>query len=315
MSSYTTAIGQARDLLRWRSPLRTELWASRIAGSWLPEGIDEALTLVDQLAQDGSPESRVALAALKAVGTPVAAHVEDAELPGWAARMGRVECVGAWYGKADPYGEQVLAVLSFQYAEGKEPHVVAVGIDQVNGGLAVDALVEEPKFLDDLDLRPTEPAVVAGRILDAFDLTDSVLGAPVADSLPPVRALALSRARTIPEPVRHAPDDTVSTFHDLPDVPGAAEAFAALAEFVGERPLWWSPARASKFLTSWLPREAILSDQAISAIPEVARAWTRHLGDHDPIRRQIAADAPGLPALMADDSLAGLRKRLAQQQD
>ena len=84
-----------------------------------------------------------------------------------------------------------------------------------------------------------------------------------------------------------------------------------LADFLGERPLWWSPARVSAFLTSWLPREAILSEAAIAAVPEVLRAWTRHVGDHGEIHDRIAAEAPRLPALMADESLAGLAKRIA----
>ncbi|WP_345388708.1 hypothetical protein [Nonomuraea salmonea] len=97
-------------------------------------------------------------------------------LAGWVRRMGQVQCEGGWYGKADPYGEQVLAVLSFRYDNGKEPHILVVGIDQPSGGLAVDALVEEAKFLDELDLRPTPPESVAARMLDAFALTDRVMG-------------------------------------------------------------------------------------------------------------------------------------------
>jgi hypothetical protein len=226
--------------------------------------------------------------------------------------MGRVTCEGAWYGKADPYGEQALAVLSFRYENGKEPHLLVVGIDQVNGGLAVDALVEEVKFLDDLSLHPAEPGQVAGRILDAFELSDRVMGALVADTLPAVRPLALARAHAVPGLVRQAPDDTMARFDELPDLPGAREAFERLAEFVGDRPLWWSPGRVSQFLTSWLPREAIMTDAAIAAMPEVVRAWSRFLGDHPAVLRQIDEDAPRLPALMADDSLAGLGKRIAQ---
>ena len=226
--------------------------------------------------------------------------------------MGQVVCEQAWYGKADRYGEQTLAALRFRYPDDKEPHVLIVGIDQVNGGLAVDATVEEPKFLDDLDLRPADPAVVAGRVLDAFEMTDLVMGAPIAESLPAVRPLALARAQAVPDPVRQAPDDTLSRFLDLPDLPGAQEAFGKLVEFVGDRPLWWSPARVSRFLTSWLPREAILTDAAVSAMPEVVRAWSRFHGAEPEVLRQIEADAPHLPALMADESLAGLRKRMAQ---
>lgn len=303
-----TAVAQARDLLRWRSPLRTELWASRIAASWSPDGDDEADALLERAAKDGTQESLLLLAALAALGVPEEAADRAGDLPEWAGRMGRVRCEGAWYGKADPYGEQVLAVLAFRYENGKEPHLVVVAIDQVSGGLAVDALVEEPNFLDDLDLREVAPDVVAGRVLDAFTLTDSVLGAATAETLAPVRSLVLARARSIPGPVRH--DDTVPGLPDLPDLPGAKEAFGKLAEFVGDRPLWWSPARVSQFLTSWLPREAVLSDDAIAAMPEVVRAWTRFSGGAQEVLARIDADAPKLPALMADESLAGPAKRL-----
>ncbi|MGI5274076.1 hypothetical protein ACQEUU_33420 [Nonomuraea sp. CA-218870] len=369
MTTYDRAIEQARDLLRWRSPLRTELWASRLAA-------EADQDLLDGLARSERPEARLALAALAAVDaadlltpsdpdtpptgqetdhptlpdeadptahTPTSRETEPSVdgagevgagevgagevrapdlaglgrealtwLPGWAGRMGRVRCEGAWYGRGDRYGEQVLAALAFRYANGKEPHLLVVGIDQAHGGLAVDAVVEEPTFLDDLGLAPAPEDVVAGRVLDAFEVTDLLMGAEVADSLPAVRALALSRARSVPDPVRHAPDETFTAFEDLPALPGADEAFGALAEFLGERPLWWSPARVSAFLTSWLPREAILGDAAIAAMPEVLRAWTRHLGDHEEILDRIAAEAPRLPALMADDSLAGLAKRVAR---
>ncbi|WP_336206295.1 hypothetical protein [Nonomuraea sp. LPB2021202275-12-8] len=340
-TGFDTTIDQAHDLLRWRSPLRTELWAARLTAV-VRSGQDEPL--LRRLAEDGRPEARLALAALAAVNAPpppeagtsgraeepegaeATAHPDDdadpiepylesgrqaaGSLPGWVARMGRVTCEGAWYGKADRYGEQTLAALSFRYGNGKEPHLLVVGIDQVHGGLAVDAVIEEIKFLDDLDLAPSGAEVVAGRVLDAFELTDLVMGAQVAETLPAVRALALSRARAVPDPVRHAGDDIVTRFQDLPDVPGAQEAFGKLAEFLGDRPLWWSPPRVAQFLTSWLPREAVLSDEAIAAMPEVARSWTRHHGDHPDILHRIDTEAPRLPALMADESLAGLSKRI-----
>ncbi|MFC4008187.1 hypothetical protein ACFOY2_13215 [Nonomuraea purpurea] len=318
MTAFDAALAQARDLLRWRSPLRTELWAARLAGGLEP---DEVEPFLRRLAQGGGTEARLTLAALAAVHEAVesgggpytsAGGGMAAALPGWVRRMGRVTCEGAWYGKADPYGEQVLAVLSFRYENGKEPHILVVGIDQPNGGLAVDALVEEVKFLDDLGLREVDPRVVAGRILDAFELGDRIMGAVVADTLPAVRPVAIARAGVVPGLVRGAADDTAAEFDELPDVPGAREAFEKLVEFVGDRPLWWSPGRVSQFLTSWLPREAILTDAAIAAMPEVVRAWSRFLGGHAAVLRQVDDDAPRLPALMADDSLAGLGKRIAQ---
>ncbi|PRX58745.1 hypothetical protein B0I32_122208 [Nonomuraea fuscirosea] len=313
MTAFDTAITQARDLLRWRSPLRTELWAARLAAELEEAG--EAEEFSRRAAEDGRLEARLAVAAMAALDRPAEDPVEGkGELPGWVRRMGRVTCDGAWYGKADPYGEQVLAVLAFRYENGKEPHIVVTGIDQPHGGLAVDALVEELKFLDDLGLREAEPGVVAGRTLDAFELGDRLMGAEVAETLPAIRPLAVSRARSVPGLVRGgAPDGAMAAFQDLPDLPGAEEAFGKLTEFVGDRPLWWSPGRVRQFLTSWLPREAILSQEAIEAMPEVVRAWTRHCGDQPAVLRQIDEDAPRLPALMADDSLAGLGKRLAQQ--
>ncbi|QYC44323.1 hypothetical protein Nocox_33780 [Nonomuraea coxensis DSM 45129] len=351
-STFRTAIGQARDLLRWRSPLRTELWAARLLADLEPEHVEPFLR---ELTGDGGAEARLTLAALAAVAPQEQDHdvprTDDGTgtddnrpgtdddglgpgespaggsvfgraaegaletLPGWARRMGRVVCEAAWYGRADPYGEQVLAALSFRYENGKEPHVLVVGIDQPHGGLAVDAMVEEVKFLDDLGLAAAEPGVVAGRVLDAFELGDRLLGAEVADTLPGVRALAVARARGVPGLVRGAGDDAAERFAEsagLPELPGAREAFGKLREFVGDHSLWWSPARVSRFLTSWLPREAILSDAAIAAMPEVVRAWTRFNGDQPAVSRRIDEDAPRLAALMADDSLAGLGKRLAR---
>ncbi|MBF8185943.1 hypothetical protein ITP53_09330 [Nonomuraea sp. K274] len=391
-TTFDTAVTQARDLLRWHSPLRTELWAARLTADLEP---DQVRPFLGRLTQDGSPEARLTLAALAAVNQPAEAAITTpaepdsqpaiatptepggrpadttpaepggrpadttpaepggrpaggttadgrlaeaggtapvgggevdagvrpytvagsgmaATLAGWVRRMGRVRCEGAWYGKADPYGEQTLAVLSFRYENGKEPHILVVGIDQPNGGLAVDALVEEVKFLDDLGLRAADPGVVGGRILDAFELGDQIMGAMVADTLPAVRALAIARAYAVPGLVRGAADDTAARFDDLPDLPGAREAFEKLTEFVGDRPLWWSPGRVSQFFTSWLPREAILTDEAIAAMPAVVRAWSRFSGDHPAVRRQIDEDAPRLPALMADDSLPSLAKRIAQ---
>ncbi|WP_155129245.1 hypothetical protein [[Actinomadura] parvosata] len=342
---FDTAITQARDLLRWRSPLRTELWAARLTGELEASEQEDVpgrvAAFLRRLAKDGSPEARLTLAALAIVNGP--AEPEDREerpytmagegvavsLPGWVARMGRVTCDGGWYGKGDPYGEQVLAALSFRYDNGKEPHVLVVGIDQPSGGLAVDAVVEEAKFLDELELRPTPPESVAARILDAFELTDRVLGAQVADTLPGVRPFAIARARSLLTRTHDASPghadggvpgrarDTASeiTLHGLPDVPGAREAFGKLVEFVGDRPLWWSPARVSQFLTRWLPREAILSEEAITAMPEVVRAWSRQQGGQPEVLRRVDEEAPRLAALMADESLASLQKRLAQAGD
>ncbi|NUR91185.1 MAG: hypothetical protein HOY71_44525 [Nonomuraea sp.] len=347
-------VRQAKDLLRWRSPLRTELWASRLAAA---PGFEEVRGQLQ-----GSVEAELAIAALAAVGVGspddaggladgAGSSADDAGglvggasgsaegagglvggasgsaegagglvggasgsgdggggLPGWTRRMGQVDCEGAWYGKGDPYGEQVLAALAFRYRNGKEPHVLVVGIDQVNGGLAVDAVVEEVKFLDDLGLDSAEPQLVAGRVLDAFELTGSILGAAVAESLPEVEAFAVARARAVPEPVRHAAHDAVKV--EMSATEGAAEAHQALLEFLGDRPLWWSPQRAHRFLTGWLPREAVLSDAAIAAMPDVLRAWTRAAGDLPEVLQQIDDDSPGLPARMADLSLASLRKRL-----
>ncbi|NRQ36865.1 hypothetical protein HII36_34250 [Nonomuraea sp. NN258] len=321
-TAFTEAVTQAHDLLRWCSPLRTELWAARlVAAVGSPESVEAHESFAEELAAAGTQEARLTLAALAAVvpDSPYARQ-ETGPLPQWTARMGRVVCEGGWYGKADPYGEQTLAALAFRYENGKEPHLLVVGIDQVHGGLAVDGLVEEPEFLNDLRLAESAREVVAGRVLNAFELADNLMGASVADTLPAIRALALARARAVPDVVRHAPDDALDRFRDLPDLSGlpdpagAREAFEKLAEFVGDRPLWWSPARVSQFLTSWLPREAILSDAATSAMPDVLRAWTRFCGDQPEVHRRIDADAPALPTLMADDSLAGLAKRLAKAQ-
>ncbi|MBB3731238.1 hypothetical protein [Nonomuraea dietziae] len=384
---YREAVRQARDLLRWRSPLRAELWASRLAAASGPEGTAEPLVI--RATKDRTREARLLLTALAALspsapepqdeadttehpaekpegrpetgettgaGTPTKAEgsvgaeqptgAEDHAATGgstraggtagtegpigpedstgtggrvdaqgaggeaWMGLMGRARVEGAWYGMADLHGEQALAILSFVYPNGKEPHLAVVAIDQAHGGFTVDAVIEEPKFLDDLDVRPADPALVAGRILDAFDLTDAVMGAPVADTLPAARAIVLARARAVEHPLRHAPDDTVTSFAGLPDLPGANEAFATLVEFVGDRPSWWSPARVTQFLTSWLPREAILSDAAVSAMPQVLRAWTRHLGDRPEVLQRVEADSRDLPQAMADELRFSLAKRL-----
>ncbi|MFE3452848.1 hypothetical protein ACFXJ8_28370 [Nonomuraea sp. NPDC059194] len=404
---YRDAVRQARDLLRWRSPLRAELWASRLTAEWHDD--DEARRSFMELAtRDDTPEARLITTALASVAQPPAAddvtdgdataneisaakttgdeaiagelstaettsdettasEISAAEATGdrvpgsstpagevlqdpalrWMELMGQAQPKSAWYGTADPYGEQALAVISFVYPNGKEPHLAVVGIDQANGGFAVDAVIEEPKFLDDLDVRPADPVRVAGRIINAFELTDAVLGAPVADTLPQGRAIVLARARSTEASTpdtkstdttrparakdegvgvrraerdergprggaggRRSPDDTVERFDDLPDVPGADEAFATLVEFVGDRPSWWSPARVTQFVTSWLPREAIMSETAIDAMPQVLRAWTAHLGDHPEVRERVETDSRDLRLLMADELRFSLAKRL-----
>ncbi len=102
---------------------------------------------------------------------------------------------------------------------------------------------------------------------------------------------------------------------------GAREALGQLLDFVGgwpeDRLLWWSPARASIFLTHWLPRKAVMSGEGIAATPDVVRAWTRFvtagLAEKQlaAIFDQIDRDAPGLAARMADQSQAGLGKQIA----
>ncbi|MCF6476923.1 hypothetical protein FAF44_52750, partial [Nonomuraea sp. MG754425] len=111
--AFDTAITQARDLLRWRSPLRTELWAARltaeleapgrpdesgpdhetapVGGTVSDEGsgpradggpaggagqarsAERVPAFLRRLAENGGPEARLTLAALSAVNGPVEA--------------------------------------------------------------------------------------------------------------------------------------------------------------------------------------------------------------------------------------------------
>ncbi|MFC6895188.1 hypothetical protein ACFQGX_06780 [Nonomuraea dietziae] len=62
---YREAVRQARDLLRWRSPLRAELWASRLAAASGPEGTAEPLVI--RATKDRTREARLLLTALAAL--------------------------------------------------------------------------------------------------------------------------------------------------------------------------------------------------------------------------------------------------------
>ncbi|MFD0470950.1 hypothetical protein ACFQ0B_23580 [Nonomuraea thailandensis] len=64
-TAFETAITQARDLLRWRSPLRTELWAARLTAEL--EASEQAEEFLRRSAEDGGQEARLAQAALAAV--------------------------------------------------------------------------------------------------------------------------------------------------------------------------------------------------------------------------------------------------------
>jgi hypothetical protein len=358
---FRAAMADAARITRQGSPLQTELWASLLTSAWLPEvtangrvpRTAEVAHFIERGVARGDVAAGVMLAALAVVGAPeeVAAQAaqgadrlaEVVALPEWATRMGRVRCEGAWYGGVDPYGDQDLAVLSFCYDNGAEPHVVAVLIDHINGGFAVDAFTDGPTFVetwcerrDAGQLRPVQPGDAAGRILDAFHLTDRVLGAPVSETLEDERSFVLARARTIPDPVKPviaepasnaACADLARRFWTSPhatmldEVDGAEEAFELLLSFVGgwpeDRLLWWSPTRASVFLTDWLPRKAIMSDEAVSAMVQVVMAWTHFAGAdlseqaRAAIFRQIDEDVVKLPALITDPAQAGLAKQIA----
>ncbi|TMR90814.1 hypothetical protein, partial [Nonomuraea basaltis] len=90
-TTFDTAVTQARDLLRWHSPLRTELWAARLTAGLEPGQVGPFLR---ELAEDGSAESRLTLVALAAVNAADRAGVDlppgDAveELPAGAAAAG-----------------------------------------------------------------------------------------------------------------------------------------------------------------------------------------------------------------------------------
>jgi len=356
-----TALADVSELVRQRSALQVELWASVATSAFLPEKLtrgfaahlDDAVGFVGRAVGEGGTAAHVMLAALAVVGAPAELREAAAEgarmlaqaapLPQWAARIGQASCAGAWFGPADPYRDQDLAVLSFGYEGDSEPHVVAVLIDRINGGFAVDAFTDDPSFVqawarhtDAGRLSPVAPAVAAGEILDAFDLTDRVLGVPVTESLVDERSFVLARTRVVPDPVQpeiadpasdQACEALASRFLAAPhaegllEVAGAREALGQLLDFVGgwpeDRLLWWSPARASIFLTHWLPRKAVMSGEGIAATPDVVRAWTRFvtagLAEKQlaAIFDQIDRDAPGLAARMADQSQAGLGKQIA----
>src|SRR5262249_1184460 len=301
----------------------------------------------------GDAAAHVMLAALAVVGAPeeVAAQAArgaeqlaaGAALPEWASWLGRVRCDGAWYGPADLYGDQDRGVLSFRYDKRAEPHVVARLTDNLHAGLAVHAFTEDPIFLDRWrehpgtgQLRPVPPGEAAGRILAAFELTDHVVGVPLSEELVDERSLVLARARAVRDPVRPqipepASDDVCAAlarrFWESPhaagldDEDGAEEAFGQLLDFVGgwpeDRLLWWSPNRASMFLTHWLPRKAIMSDQAVRAMARVVAAWTNFAAADLPehartaIIRQIEEDLPKLPELVNDPAHFGLAKQIA----
>jgi len=301
----------------------------------------------------GDAAAHVMLAALAVVGAPeevaeqAARGAEQlaagAALPEWASWLGRVHCDGAWSGPADLYGDQDMDVLSFGYDNAAEPHVVAMLTDNLNGGLAVHAFTEDPMFLDRWrehpgagQLRPVPPGEAAGRILAAFELTDHVVGVPLSEELVDERSFVLARARAVRDPVRPqiaepASDDMCTAlanrFWESPyaagvdDEDGAEEAFGLLLDFVGgwpeDRLLWWSPNRVSMFLTHWLPRKAIMSDQAVRAMTRVVAAWTNFAAADLPeparaaVIRQVEEDLPKLRELVNDPAQAGLAKQIA----
>lgn len=334
-----------RELIELDDPLQAELCVSDLAGSWWKEidepGAGEAVgsELIRFAGSRRSPGALALLRGLALLGSPrqreLAAAAADklatrgVSEPGWAASAGRWTPTATWaYG--DVFGDQVSIGLEFEQA-GHAPHAVVVLVDHGVDGIAKDAFVaaepdevrHETRGLADSPttwFRELPPAEARALLEPAFAATDAADLPPVGDTFREIRALAMARLRTLPEPpvvLRPAPVPEAERAALVEEFLAAAAptgdradvAFCArllvddACDHGGARPLRVGPGLLGAFLLDRV-HDIELTDEQEAALPDVVQAWADWAGERtglsDAARAELAAAVEEILEAFAD---------------
>jgi hypothetical protein len=303
---------QGRQVLRSGDPLEAEAWASSTLGLFarltLVGEADPVAALGSRLVsaahRNGAPHAQACLRGLAAVGqgelrrkAMAALDGSHGPLPGWLGQIGTAKPTGAARA-TDLFGDQDAVMIGFAYPSGAE-HTLLVLIDHTMGGIAKDAsLLLSPlsdvieQWVDDEDIvLVDEPiGVLAAQVLEAMDMTDYTLDAPISEDYPEVEGLMRARLGPLAVPIEEA--EPLSTDeHEalvrafLDDDAGAAythdpHAWCLLdalvqfrCDYHGGDPLRWSDTAAALFLLDFVPRKISAPESTLLLAPQVLKAW------------------------------------------
>ncbi|MGH2723678.1 MAG: hypothetical protein ACRDI0_05330 [Actinomycetota bacterium] len=296
--------------------------------------------LVPRLERAGTPVARALLLAMAALsGADLARACREASdrlgravVPGppWEPEVGHPRFAGAWR-STEAYGDQYGLLILLEYPP-RRPHLVTAIIDHNLGGIVKDASVAEDgpgvlarwRSAPELTLTPVTAEEAGLTLLRAVQETDRTIDAPITDGSVGMRSLLAAVARRMagveaapaeepPQPMSPEERDRLAEEFlasreagGLP--PAAGEVVDTLityrAEWAGDDPLRWSPTVVELFLLDWIPRKAILDEDALGAVPDTVRAWVRFAGQ----RRGLAKDLVKETAAAVDRFEAEFRR-------
>ncbi|WP_158888490.1 hypothetical protein [Amycolatopsis anabasis] len=289
-------------------PLQVELLVSEVIGRWWEADDDLTAELIEFAAGDEGAAATALLAALRELAitsdqrAAAAEALAEREEPEWAASLGEV-AVGECWRTTDVYGDESSLLIVFGAGEGVHGVLALIDFNEFGGWAKDVVVVESPEdVLAELRDQDAELEVVspgdAGQLLEnALVGTDQFADPDVTEEFVRFRALALARARALPdgeplpEPEVLSPaerDEIVATFlgeAELEDTPGARACARLLVDFGCEhdprRPLRVGPQKLAVFLDSLLESEVEVDEDAQEALPSVLLAWARWAGTRD----------------------------------
>ena len=279
-------------------PLRAEIAVSRVLGVvWgsdpSRDGVGEeafGLGLVEYARMTHEPTAAALLRVVAAVGTlrevrdaaAEALRAQPVPMPDWSPAIGAVTVGRCWLAQ-DAFGDIATILCEFGYGTNLRTaprHGIEVRIDLASLSVAVDAtLVDDvDAAVHDLlygashqhdDFRLVEPGWAGAVLSQAFARTDLIPSIEVTAGFAGVRALALTRVRTLPlapdalplalEPTPERRDAVVAEFLQSPEAtsltsPQAHLVARTIVDFAATRDAGElsrvSPARWEAFLSS-----------------------------------------------------------------
>jgi len=296
------------------TPADTAARVGRLVRDVSAKRTPEALSLLHALAAilpaPAGEEARRAAVRLGLSGLPT---------PIWSGVVGNVQFVEAW-AATDEFGDQDLILATFQHA-GRPPHTFSLTADHnfrglfKQAGVVLDPDVIRTRWLEvsGLPLLPITGDDLARRWRAGTRAYREYLDPPVDEDVPPLMPLLEARAVALPRPaeddLEDVPDDisaderaefaaAVETWAGREGLPGTADARAAALEALLDfrlnhadgDVLRWSPIVVEIGLLDWLPRKAVLADDATDILPDVLRAVVGYAGAQKRLPPELIAE-------------------------
>lgn len=295
-------------------PFDIDLLASEVVGQWRDVVVEDepenqlGLELIAFAQRKITPGAAALLAALKVLAESeeersAAAEALDVVLgrgipePEWAAEVGQVS-VGECWRTGDVYGDESSLLCVF--SRGDHSLGLLALLDFTEGGRVRDLVViEEPhEVLAEMRsqveedgelvvLEKIEPADAHRLLVSGIEATDALDEPDVGEDYPRFHAIALTWARSLPEPSAAAPvaewtaaqrEEAVTRFladTNLPDADAAREIATLLVDHgcrvEPANPLRVGPEKLARFLESLLDGEYELEDE--DAVAPVVLSW------------------------------------------